>query len=322
MYEFPDDDLPIVRFLDTRGLGEAAYDPTDDIDQFHSTAHLLIVTVRAIDQSLAAMMEPLSRIRKQNPDRPVLLVVTCVHDAYPGEQHISPDPFDEGVRPLPTGIPQTLSRCLSAQYERFDGLFDRAVPVDLTKPTDGYDVVEFGGERLKRAILDLLPAAYRQTLLQMDHVRDELGDQQRRRSERTILAHGVVAASAAAVPFPWIDIPVVMATQSHLLHRLAADHHQDLDSKALVNLTGMLGGRVALRMGIRELLKFIPWVGMAANAAAAFAFTYGSGRATSWYFRETKAGHLPTPEQLREVYREQLQVGARLWRTTREDTVQ
>src|SRR5690606_38274521 len=127
------------------------------------------------------------------------------------------------------------------------------------------------------------------------------------------------AASAAAVPLPWVDIPFVMATQSHLLHRLAADYQQPLDSKTLLNLTGMLGGRVALRLGIRELLKFIPWVGMAANAAAAFAFTYGSGPAASWYFREVKAGHIPTPEQLREVYKQQLQAGARLWRTTREE---
>lgn len=319
LYAFPDEDLPIVRFLDTRGLGEASYDAGDDIAEFHSAAHLLIVTVRATDQATGDLIEPLRQIRRDSPERPVLLAITCLHDCYPGEQHVAPDPFDESHFPLPDGLPETLSRCLAAHYERFEGLCDRAVPIDLTRPEDGFEVVDFGGPRLKRAILDLLPAAYRQTLLQMEHVRGALGDRQRKRSERTILAHSVIAASAAAVPLPWVDIPFVMATQSHLLHRLAADYQQPLDSKTLLNLTGMLGGRVALRMGIRELLKFIPWVGMAANAAAAFAFTYGSGRAASWYFREVKAGQIPTPEQLREVYKQQLQAGARLWRTHREE---
>ncbi|MBX3439070.1 MAG: 50S ribosome-binding GTPase [Planctomycetaceae bacterium] len=320
MYDFPEDELPLVKFLDTRGLGEAAYDPAEDIARFDSTAHLLIVTVRATDQAAAAVIEPLRAIRKQNPSRPVLLVITCLHDAYPGQQHPRPDPFSEEPRPRPVALPETLSRCLDAHYERFDGLFDRAVPIDLTKPTDGFEEAEFGGERLKRAILDQLPAAYRQTLLQMDHVRGELRDRHGRRSSRIILAHSVIAASAAAVPIPWVDIPVVMATQSHLLHRLAVHHHQTLDSKTLLKMSGVLGGRIALRMGVRELLKFIPWVGMAANAAAAFAFTYGSGEAASWYFREAKAGHVPTAEQLRTVFQEQLQVGARLWRTSQETT--
>jgi uncharacterized protein (DUF697 family) len=322
LYAFPDEDLPMVRFLDTRGLGEASYDASDDIAEFHSEAHLLIVTVRATDQARADLIEPLRQIRRDRPGRPVLLAVTCLHDCYPGQQHPAPDPFDESSRPLPEGLPEMLSRCLSAHYDRFEGLYDRAVPIDLTRPEDGFEVADFGGQRLKRAILDLLPAAYRQTLLQMEHVRGPLGERQRKRSERTILAHSVIAASAAAVPLPWVDIPFVMATQSHLLHRLAADYQQPLDSKTLLNLSGMLGGRVALRMGIRELLKFIPWVGMAANAAAAFAFTYGSGRAASWYFREIKAGHIPTPEQLREVYRQQLEAGARLWRTTGKEPVE
>ena len=72
-------------------------------------------------------------------------------------------------------------------------------------------------------------------------------------------------------------------------------------------------------MGIRELLKFIPWVGMAANAAAAFAFTYGSGKAASWYFHEVRAGHLPTAVELQEVYQQQLKIGAELWRTNRQE---
>jgi len=319
LYAFPEEELPLIRFLDTRGLGEAAYDASEDIEQFDALAQLLIVTVRATDQATAEITEPLQQIRRRNVQRPVLLVITCLHDAYPGEPHPAVDPFGDDLQPLPDSLPENLSRCLSAQYERFAGLYDRAVPIDLTRIEEGYDPPDFGGERLKRAILELLPSAYRQTLLQMDQVHDELADRHRRKSERTILAHSVIAASAAAVPLPWVDIPVVLATQSHLIRQLVADANYEFDSSTMLQLSGVLGGRIALRMGLRALLKFVPWVGMAVNAAAAFAFTYGSGKAASWYLREVKAGHIPTEQELREVYRKQLQLGAELWQTTHKE---
>src|SRR5579872_2345284 len=42
-YPFPSENDCILRFLDTRGLGEVNYDPSDDIAQFQGQAHLLIV---------------------------------------------------------------------------------------------------------------------------------------------------------------------------------------------------------------------------------------------------------------------------------------
>src|SRR5690606_18162101 len=111
-------------------------------------AHLLIVTVRATDQATADIIEPLRQIRRDSPGRPVLLAVTCLHDTCPGQQHPTPDPFDESPYPLPEGLPETLSRCLKAHYQRFEGLCDRAVPIDLTRPEDGFEVVDFGGQRL------------------------------------------------------------------------------------------------------------------------------------------------------------------------------
>jgi tRNA U34 5-carboxymethylaminomethyl modifying GTPase MnmE/TrmE len=40
-YDFPTE-APVVRFLDTRGLGEVAYDPTEDIRYCEAQAHLLL----------------------------------------------------------------------------------------------------------------------------------------------------------------------------------------------------------------------------------------------------------------------------------------
>jgi hypothetical protein len=67
-------------------------------------------------------------------------------------------------------------------------------------------------------------------------------------------------------------------------------------------------------------LKFIPWLGMAANATAAFAFMYASGWVWNWYFLEIRKGHVPDANALREVYKEQLRKGVALWKTTMAET--
>ncbi len=316
LFNFPDDELPIIRFLDTRGLGEANYDPAADLAQFDQNAHLMIVTVRATDQAVEDVIRPLRALRKADPQRPVLLAVTCLHDAYPGEQHPEPDPFGDDLRPLPDSLPGELRRAIEAQYRRFEGLYDRATPIDLTPDGEGFHQPEFGGARLKQAILDLLPAAYRQTLVQMDQLREIVGEMYERRTAPIILSHCALAASAAAVPLPWVDLPVVLAIQSHMVHRLAKLNHQKLDAATLTHVGVAVGGRIAFRMGLRELLKFIPWVGMAINAAAAFAITYATGAAWNWYFVQIRQGHLPTDDELREVYRKQLETGSRLWKTS------
>ena len=319
LFSFPDDDAPLVRFLDTRGIGEANYDPAGQVAEFHEQAHLVIVSVRATDQATEEIVRPLKQIRKANPGRPVLLAITCLHDAYPGSQHPDPDPYDSTPRPLPNSLPadslpSDLRRALEAHYERFDGLFDRAVPIDLTPVDEGYAVPDFGGPRLKQAILELLPGAYRQTLLQMDQLAHALGELHHRRILPVIFAHSLLAATAAAVPFPWVDIPFVLAIQSHLTYRLARMNEQPLDAATLARVGSAIGGRVAVQMGIREGLKFIPWLGSAVNAAAAFAFTYASGWVWNWYFLEVRKGHVPKPDDLRQMYRQELQKAAQVWR--------
>jgi uncharacterized protein (DUF697 family) len=316
LFSFPDDETPIVQFLDTRGIGEAHYDPAADLADFDKRAHLVIVTVRATDQATDEIVRPLTQIRQANPRRPVLLVVTCLHDAYPGRQHPEPDPFDKSPRPLPESIPADLRRVLEAHYARFEGLFDRAVPIDLTPAAEGFAVPEFGGLRLKQAILDLLPSAYRQTLLQMERLSAALGKMHQERALPLILAHSVLAATAAAVPVPWVDIPVVIAIQSHLTWRLARINRQPLDAATLGQIGSAIGGRVAARMAIRAALKFIPWVGAAANAAAGFTVTYASGWVWNWYFLEIRQGHVPSPDELRTMYHQELQKAVEVWRTT------
>lgn len=318
-YSFPSESEPILEFLDTRGLSEADYAPDEDIAAFGEDAHLLIVTVRVMDHSLDEMLAALKVIRKSSPRRPVLLVITSLHEAYPGEQHPDIDPFEEVRTPLPENIPENLQRSLELQYERFEGLFDHAIPIDITPLFEGFEQPFFGGDRLKRAIIQSLPAAYRHQLMQMDEVLDPLADLVRRQTMPTILGTSSLAATAGAVPLPWVDIPVVMGLQTHLIYKLAKIHGHSIDGKTIAKISGALSSRVAVRMALRAALKFIPWVGMAANAAAAFAMTYATGMAWNWYFTEIDKGHVPQESELKQVFEKQLLKAADLWKSTRSE---
>lgn len=316
LYAFPDSEQPLVRFLDTRGLGEIHYDPAEDLKEFDATTHVVVVTVRVMDHSLAEVIEPLKKIRVAKPDRRVILVPTCLHEAYPLEQHPSPDPFGEGP-PWPTGLPTDLWRSLTEHQQEFAGLVDRIVPVDLTRPEEGFHEPKFGGQRLDDALVSMLPAAYRQAFLSLSDVRHSLQSLSVRQAMPLIVTYSSLAATAAAVPTPWIDIPIVMGLQTHLVYRLAELYGQKMETELLMKMAGAVGGRLLARFAVRAPLKFIPFLGQTANAAMAFAYTYSLGQACCWYFGEIKAGHFPSSEDLNRVWSEQLQSAMVTWKSHR-----
>ena len=342
-YDFPSSSQPLVRFLDTRGLGESGYDPKEDIESFDSSTHVVILVVRVMDHALAEIVDPLRKIRAARPTRPIVLVLTCLHEAYPFEQHPNPDPFDVirkpktdapaetsqvkvdtaanelGQRPSSlAGLP-SLQRSLREQEERFSGLVDRIVPIDLTPPEEGFEQPNFGGARLEEALIELLPAAYRQALIHLDDVRNSLRDLTAKQAMPTILTYSSLAATSAASPLPWVDIPLVMALQTRLIYLLADLYDQKMNAGLLVKMAGAVGGRLAVRFAIKAPLKFIPFVGQTANAAMAFAYTYSLGKACCWYFGEMKDGHVPSTDDLNRVWAEQMQHAVSVWRDNKSE---
>ncbi len=107
-YEFPTSEAPLLSFLDTRGLDEPGYDPAEDIERFDHTAHLVLVTVKAMDHAQENVRQHLEAIRRAKPSRPILLALTCLHEAYPQQQHPAEYPFTQDLYP-PSG-PEALLR--------------------------------------------------------------------------------------------------------------------------------------------------------------------------------------------------------------------
>ena len=82
-YLFPNPEAPLMSFLDTRGVDEPGYDPAEDIAAFDPKAHVVIVTVKVTDFAQGNVRAALEPIRRASPSRPVILCITCLHEAIP-----------------------------------------------------------------------------------------------------------------------------------------------------------------------------------------------------------------------------------------------
>lgn len=322
IYPFPIREAPLLTFLDTRGLDEPGYDPREDLEQFNDTAHVLLVTVKVLDHAQEKMLEHLRTIRNAKPSRPVLLVLTCLHEAYPQQQHPLPYPFTtEGeITAHSPALPQDLTRSLAEQRRRFGNLVDRIVAVDLTPSDEGFNDPDYGGPLLRQILIDMLPAAYRQTLLSLTEASRELQEFFARQALPHILAYSSLAATAAALPVPVVDLVLLSSIQTRMVYHLAKLYGQPLSAQRFLEIAGTLGFGMLARQGSRMLIKCIPYFGSALGAVTSGALggasTFALGKAFCYYYQAVHQGHVPKTEELRRYYREQLAQAERAWKRT------
>lgn len=314
LYDFPAV-APVVRFLDTRGLGEVAYDPGEDMAWCEAQAHLVLAVVRAMEPAHGPVFEALRAIRDRHPDWPVLLAQTTLHDGYaPGQPHVLPYPYAQ--EPLSPAVPGDLSRALAAQravLAELPGPAVRTVPLDFTLPDDGYEPSDYGLPALWDAIETALPAGLHALLAADPQVRDLLA----RTAQPHIRAWAIASAALGALPAA--GAVAVPAAQARLLHNLATLYGLTLDRRLATEFLGALGAGVGAgylaRWAGRELAKLVPgWgqtVGAAWGAATAGASTWALGEAAAYWFGEHRQGRPGDPEQLRRHYAEALARGTR-----------
>ena len=319
VYDFPDAATPLVRFLDTRGIGEAHYDPSDDLAALGGQAHAILLTHKLLDLAVDAVIEPLRVMRRAAPDRPVLLLLTWLHEAYPGAQH-PPYAYD---RDLGAG-PEPVRRALFRHRDAFGSLVDRIIPIDLTRPEDGFEDPDYGGRWLRESLLEMLPRAYGYALRSTAQVAAEWRTLYERRAMSHVHASALLAAAASTSPIPWIDLPFLLAIQGRLVRRIAAVYGLEGSTQELIELVGATSTGFAMRMGIRSLLKLIPGIGTITGsllgAAFGFTYTYALGRAACWYYGEVRQGNRPKREELLAVFRDEWKAGAAAWKDHRQRT--
>ncbi len=319
-YEFPTPEAPLLTFLDTRGVDEPGYDAAEDLARFNELAHVVVVTAKVMDHALENVLNNLRKIRQAKPGRPVLLALTCLHEAYPQQQHAEPYPFSTTPDPdapvdngRQTGVPEGLWTSLAEQKRRFAGLVDAVVPIDLTPPEEGFHDPTYGGPVLKQTLLESLPGAYRQTLITLEDATHELQDLYAQHALPHIIAYSSLAATAGTIPIPWVDLFIIPGIQTRMIYHLARFYGQPLSANRFLEMAGSLGLGVLVRQAVREVVKFVPYFGSVAGYALAGGSTFALGKAFCYYYSAIHKGHVPRPEDLKQYYKEQLALAERHW---------
>ncbi len=315
LYPFPNADRPLVQLLDTRGIGEVAYDPSDDMVVAAAQSHLLLVVVKACDHALEPLIRPLTSIRRVHPQWPVIVAQTTLHEAYPTPtmQHVEPYPFGSGADTgmIPETVPTELSRTLAIQQKTFQGLADRFVPIDFTLPADGFTDPLYGLDPLWNAIDDALPVSLQAILADDPAGNRVLADDRLRAAHGIIMWHALAAGGAGAVPLPVVDLPLLLGIQLTMLRGVASVYGQTLTMRLMAELTTSLGLGVLLRQAGRSLLKVVPVAGAGAAAVYSAGTTYALGRTLAFYFQSVHDGHVPEAMALRRFYNASLALGER-----------
>ncbi|KOR34870.1 MULTISPECIES: GTPase family protein [Planktothricoides] len=303
-YAYPSNDLPLLIFTDTVGLGDVSQNTEEiiqelvgDLQQPSQRAKILIVTVKINDFATNTLKKIVQQLRQFDANIPCLLVVTCLHEIYPPEVDNHPI--------YPPEDPE-IQRAFASLQEAFGNLCDRAILIDFTLEEDGYTPVFYGLENLRDTLAEMLPKAEAQAIYQLldENASKQLGNLYRDVGRRYILAFSVMAATLAAVPLPFATMPVLTALQVSMVGLLGKLYGQTLTpSQAGGVVSAIAGGFLAQAVG-RELVKFVPVLGSAIAASWAAAYTWALGEGACVYFGDLMGGKKPDPQKIQLAMQE------------------
>jgi uncharacterized protein (DUF697 family)/predicted GTPase len=303
-YAYPANDLPLLVFTDTVGLGDVNQETNSiiqelitDLEQETRRARVLIITVKINDFATDTLRKITQELRQKYPEIPCLLVVTCCHEIYPGnvENHPSyPPDFAE------------LNRAFDGIKLAFAGLYDQFVLVDFTLEEDGYEPVFYGLETLRDRLADLLPTAEAKAINQLldDTTTQQIGNLYRDVGRRYMLAFSIMAASTAAVPLPLATMPVLTALQVSMVGILGKLYGQTLTRSQAGGIVSTIAGGFLARAIARELVKFIPGLGSVIASYWAAAYTWSLGETACVYFGDLMGGKKPDSQKIQAVMQE------------------
>ncbi len=301
-YAYPSDELPLLIFTDTVGLGDIQQDTQSVVEELLADlrekplgARLFILTVKINDFATDNLRQIASQLRQAHPEIPCLLAVTCLHELYPAaiQQHPAyPPDYDD------------ISRSYQTHQQTFVGLYDRSLLLDFTLEEDGFDPTFYGLEELRDILANLLPEAEAKAIAQLlagegHSASTQIGAVYREAGRRYSMAFAVMAAAVSAVPLPFATMPMLTALQISLVGLLGKLYGQVLSPSQVGGIASTIAGGFLARAVGRELLKFVPGLGSAIAASWAAAYTWALGEGACVYFGDLMGGKNPSPEKIR-----------------------
>jgi uncharacterized protein (DUF697 family) len=303
-YAYPSEDLPLLIFTDTVGLGDLNQDTQKiieelkaELEQDTQRARILLLTVKINDFATDTLQQIVKELRQDYPNIPCLLTVTCLHEIYPADVADHPEypPKYEAVE-----------RAFQSIQQDFKQFCDRSVLVDFTLEEDVFNPTFYGLQAFTETLAELLPEAESRTIAQLldNSMSNELGNLYRDTARRYLVAFSTMAATLAAVPLPFATMPVLTALQISLVGLLGKLYGQTLSpSQAGGIASAIAGGFLAQAIG-RELVKFIPGFGSFIAASWAAAYTWSLGEGACVYFGDLMGGKKPDPQKIQSVMKD------------------
>jgi uncharacterized protein (DUF697 family)/predicted GTPase len=303
-YAYPNEDLPLLQFVDTVGLGDGQQETqqvTQELAEILNqaqTARLIIWTVKVSDFATDSLKQIAQDLRSRYPQVPCLLAITCLHELYETQTSDHPEyPPSNG----------TIDRAVAQIKQDFLGLYDQVILIDFTLEEDEFSPLFYGLEALSGAIETLLPEAEARTIAQLVNDRDltaPVGDLYRSVGRRMILPFAIAAGTCAAVPLPLATMPVLTGIQISMVTAIGKLYGRVLTPAQAGGLVSTIaGGFVAQTIG-RELVKLIPGFGSVIAASWATAYTWALGEAACVYFGDLMGGKTPDSKRIQALMRD------------------
>lgn len=303
-YNYPSEDLPLLIFTDTVGLGDINQNTEAIIEELINNwqqeskrGRIFILTIKINDFATDTLQQILKKLRETYPKIPCLLALTCLHEIYPPEienHPIYPPDFEN------------INQALTNFQETFKGLYDEIVLLDFTLEEDDFTPVFYGLEMLTDKLAKLLPEAEAKTIHELldEEKGKQLGNIYRDTARRYILSFSIMAGTFAAIPLPFATMPVLTALQVSLVTLLGKLYGQTLTPSQAGGIVSAIAGGFLAQMVGRELIKFIPGFGSVIAASWAGAYTYALGEGACVYFGDLMGGKKPDPQKIQGVMKE------------------
>lgn len=283
-FSYPEHE-PVMRFLDTRGLGEVNYDPAADLTEIGKSAHAVLLLLRLDDPVQGVVADALAKIRKHGKKLPVLVLHTGA-DLMPDEA--------------------ALSRARAANQQQMEQAWGGPLPaIDL----DLSDPKRAGLDDLREQLVQVLPSV---VLFLSAETASDAESAEFARHRALVLSFAGSATATGALPL--VGAASVPALQLAMLSKLADRYGVEWNKRRLGELAaalgvGVLGGQ-AIAFAAREAAKLVPVVGQTvapvASATWGFGATYALGRAAAWWFYKMRRGESVDEAELQARFKDAL----------------
>ena len=291
-YDHPAE-MPLLRFLDTRGLAEVGYDPAEDLAACEGSSHAILAVARLDDPVQGELAEVLATVRRRRAKLPVLVVHTGA-DLVPDTQ--------------------ARARARAGTQARLEAAAGGPLPwVEVALPEGAL------ADGPPADLIDALTAILPDTtlILMAEEARDAEG---RAFAANRRMVMWFAAAAAATDAAPMVGLVTVPGLQGAMLHRLADAYRVEWTRTRMVAFASALGGSIVLKLGtellLRQAVKLVPVYGQTVGAASAATIslvtTIALGRAAAAWLHAEAHGQRMTDEALQARFRDALRSAVRV----------